>query len=106
MMAPMARTVVLDVAGQTALARDLAAGGVLVPDVLQLDEDVDLILRGLDGDEMRCSAKCVWVNGDKGSGLQLLNCDGEMKNRIAGLAASSGQGLRPVAESDGLDGPT
>jgi hypothetical protein len=113
----VARTVVLDVAGQAALARDLAAGGVLVPDLLEMNEDVELILRAGD-EEVRCAAKCVWVNGDKGSGLQLLNCDGEMKHRIAGLAGvgpqlafsapkqSSGVGPRPGTGHDGGDGPT
>jgi hypothetical protein len=105
----VARTVTLDVAGQAALARDLAAGGVLVPDVLEMGEDVELVLRGA-GDEMRCAAKCVWVNGDKGSGLQLLNCDGEMKERIASLAADATRKSTPAIHAagpdrvDGIDG--
>ena len=55
MMRAMARTVVLDLAGQAALARDLAAGGVLVPDVCTLGEDVELVLRG-GGDEVHHTA--------------------------------------------------
>jgi hypothetical protein len=91
----MARTVVLDLAGQAALARDIAAGGVLVPDVCTLGEDVELVLRG-GGDEVHVQAKCVWVNGDKGVGLQLFDCDAAMKQRIAYMAAAEG----------GIDGPT
>lgn len=81
----MARTVELEIAGQPALARDLVAGGVFVPGVaLTLGDDVDLVLRGTT-DEMRVAAKCVWVNGDQGSGLQLLGCDAEMKRKITEL---------------------
>lgn len=81
----VARTVVLDLIGQPALARDLAAGGVLVPDVLDMGEDVELHLRGAT-DELRLAATCVWVNGDQGSGLQIAGCDAAMKERITSLA--------------------
>ncbi|HUS29124.1 MAG TPA: PilZ domain-containing protein [Kofleriaceae bacterium] len=105
----MARTVVLELAGQAALARDLAAGGVLVPDVLDMGEDVDLHLRG-SGDELRVSAKCVWVNGDKGSGLQLFGCDAEMKQKITSLAAAASATTSdsPTADTPGqpaIDAP-
>jgi hypothetical protein len=97
MMRAMARTIVLDLAGQAALARDLAAGGVLVPDVCTLGEDVELVLRG-GGDEVHLRAKCVWMNGDKGAGLQLDDCDATMKQRIAYMAGASGPGLDGVTE--------
>ena len=82
----MGRTVELELAGQPALARDLVAGGVFVPGVtLTLGEDIDLLLRGASG-ELRIPAKCVWVNGDQGSGLQLLGYDAGMKQKIGELA--------------------
>lgn len=82
----MARTVELELAGQPALARDLVAGGVFVPGVtLTMGEDIELLLRGTTG-ELRIRATCVWVNGDKGSGLQLTGCDADMKQRISALA--------------------
>jgi hypothetical protein len=80
----VARSVILDLVGQSALARDLAAGGVLVPDVLTVGDDVELHLRGA-ADELSLAATCVWV-GSQGSGLQLAGCDAEMKQRIASLA--------------------
>ena len=92
----MARTVVLDLAGQVALARDLAAGGVLVPDMLELEDDVELVLRGA-GDEMWVAAKCVWVNGDQGSGLQLIGFDAD----APGLDFDA-----LYVDAPGLDGPT
>jgi hypothetical protein len=75
--------VVLELAGQPALARDLAAGGVFVPDcTLAMNQECDLVLRG-GGRELTVSAQCVWVDGTRGSGLQLIGCDGELKQRIA-----------------------
>ena len=32
-------------------------------------------------------AECVWVDGTRGSGLQLVGCDAEMKRQIAAMAA-------------------
>lgn len=85
----MSRTVELELAGQPALARDLVAGGVFVPGVtLTLGEDIDLLLRGASGD-LRIAAKCVWVNGDQGSGLQLVGFDADMKQKIADLAGDA-----------------
>jgi len=84
----VSRTVVLELAGQPALARDLVAGGVFVPDTLTLGEDCELLLRS-GGDELRLAAKVVWVNGDQGSGLQLHGCDADMKQRIAALAQAA-----------------
>lgn len=78
--------VVLELAGQPALARDLAAGGVFVPDcTLAINQECDLVLRG-GGRELTLSAQCVWVDGTRGSGLQLTGCDGELKQRIAEMA--------------------
>jgi hypothetical protein len=82
----VARTVELELAGQPALARDLVAGGVFVPGVtLTMGEDIELLLRGATG-ELRIRATCVWVNGAQGSGLQLIGCDADMKQRISALA--------------------
>ena len=90
----MARTVELELADHPALVRDLVAGGVFVPGVtLDLNEDVELLLRGISG-ELRITAKCVWVNGDQGSGLQLFGCDADMKQRITALTSA------PAAEEE------
>lgn len=94
------RTVVLALAGNQGLARDLVAGGVFVPgERLELGEDCALVLRG-PGAELVVTAKCVWV-GDAGSGLQLVGCDADLKARIAELAQAATDELPAAAEPDG-----
>ena len=79
---------VLELAEQPALARDLAAGGVFVPACqLQMHEDCDLVLRGANGDELAVAATCVWADGTRGVGLQLIGFDTAMKEKIARLAS-------------------
>ncbi len=93
--------VVLELAGQAALARDLAAGGVFVPGTtLAMNEECDLVLRG-GGQELRIAAQCVWVDGN-GCGLQLVGCDGEMKQTIAAMA----EGTNALHLAVGTDRPT
>jgi hypothetical protein len=88
--------VVLELAGEHALARDLVAGGVFVPGcTLGLNEDCELVLRGVDR-EIRLSAKCVWVNGG-GAGLQLFGCDADMRQQITLMAQTANA---PVAEAE------
>ncbi len=91
------RTVVLELAGEhNKLARDLMAGGVFVPGHdLPLNEDCQLILRG-NGAQLHLLARVVWSN-ESGIGLQLENCDADMKQRIAALAAPPGQTPHPIA---------
>lgn len=85
-----ARTVTLDLAGQHKLARDVIAGGVFVPKVeMELNEECELVLLGAGDDEVRATASVVFSNAS-GVGLQLHNCDAELKQRIAELAASVG----------------
>jgi hypothetical protein len=77
----------LDVAGEDKLARDLVAGGVFVSGYdLPLNEECELVLRGANDAEVRVAAHVVWV-GNGGIGLQLHNCDAEMKQRITNLVA-------------------
>lgn len=95
------RTVVLELGGEHAkLARDLVAGGVFVPGYsIPLNEDCELILRG-NGAQLQLNARVVWSTG-AGIGLQLENCDAEMKQRIAALAAPAATAVTPdSAEPD------
>lgn len=86
----------LELAGEHALARDLVAGGVFVPGTtLTLNEECELILRG-GGSELKLAAKCVWVDGDRGSGLQLVGCDAEMKQQIAAMAQIAEQPAQAI----------
>jgi hypothetical protein len=79
-------TVVLDLAGKHELARDLVAGGVFVPGcTLELNVECELVVRSGD-DEVRAHALVVFANA-AGAGLQLINCDAELKQRIAALAS-------------------
>jgi hypothetical protein len=82
----MSRAVVLELADNHQLARDLVAGGVFVRDVLTLGDDVTLVLRNA-GSELEVRARCVFVDAAKGSGLQLVDCDADMKQRIIALAS-------------------
>jgi hypothetical protein len=92
-----ARTVTLDVAGQHKLARDLMAGGVFVPNaVMALNEECELVLLGNGDDEVRVQAIVVFANAS-GIGLQLHNCDAELKQQIAALAAGVGVEIPPAA---------
>jgi hypothetical protein len=85
-----ARTVTLDLAGQHQLARDLMAGGVFVPKAtMELNEECELVLLGNGDDEVRAHAIVVFANAS-GVGLQLHNCDADLKQQIATLAAGVG----------------
>lgn len=96
----MARpTVVLDLAGKHALARDLVAGGVFVPGcAVPLNEECELVMRAA-AEEVRVPALVVFVNA-AGAGLQLL-CDAELKQKIAALASPE-----PEPEAAVEDEPT
>jgi len=83
------RAVVLDLATDHQLARDLVAGGVFVPGcTLAFGDECTLTLRNGDS-ELSLAAKCVWVDGDRGVGLQLVDFGASMKDQIAAFAASS-----------------
>jgi hypothetical protein len=78
----MAR-VVLDLADDHQLARDLAAGGVFVPDcAAKLLEDVELVVRAGES-ELVFVARVVFVN-DSGAGLELA-CSAEQKQQLVDL---------------------
>ncbi len=80
--------VVLELSGDPALVRDLAAGGVFVPGcALAINEDCELVIRGGD-DELTIAARVVWIERDKGAGLQLIGCDTEVRQRITRMVSS------------------
>ena len=91
------RTVVLDLASDHQLARDLVAGGVFVPELVELGEHCTLVLRNGTAD-LELHARCVYVDASRGSGLQLVDCDQDMKHRIMALA--SGMFGAPASESE------
>ena len=91
-------TVLLDLASDNRLARDLAVGGVFVPGcTLKLDEDCDLIVRALDH-EVCVAARVVFVDPTRGAGLELVQCSPGTKERIAQLAATVGISASTVTD--------
>jgi hypothetical protein len=92
------RTVVLQLGTDLQLPRDLVAGGVFVPgEALTLGEDCLLVLRNADK-SLELHAQCVFVDAAKGSGLQLVGCDADMKQQIIALAAGMSLSSEPVPE--------
>lgn len=84
----MARpTVVLELAGDHKLARDLVAGGVFVPGcALAILEDCELIVRA-GSDELKVEARVVFVD-PRGAGLELVACSPETRQQLADMAKS------------------
>jgi hypothetical protein len=88
--------VVLELAGDTPLPRDLAAGGVFVPDcALRLAEECDLVVCGA-SHQLTIPARVVYVDPRGGAGLELLGFSPEMKAQLVGLA-TPGAGSGEVA---------
>jgi len=86
----MGQRVVLELAGDHQLARDLVAGGVFVPGcTLALNEDCELVVRATSG-ELVVAARVVWHDAERGAGLQLL-CSATDKQRLEELAGLSSE---------------
>ena len=83
----MAR-VVLDLAEDDQLARDLAAGGVFVPGCTEpLLAELELVIRA-GADEVVVAARVVFVN-ESGAGCELVACPPEIKDRLAAIAKAA-----------------
>ena len=82
---------ILELGADPQLARNLIAGGVFVPGcAVGLNEDCELVVRGGGGEEIVVVARVVWIDGEgRGAGLQLLECDAELKERIGALVAAA-----------------
>ncbi|HET7499381.1 MAG TPA: hypothetical protein VFK02_00195 [Kofleriaceae bacterium] len=79
-------TVVIELAGDPATVRDLAAGGVFVPGLaLQLSEECDLVVRG-QAHQLVVPARVVYRDELRGAGLELVGFSPELKARLAELA--------------------
>ncbi|MGE5183147.1 MAG: hypothetical protein ACM31C_13845 [Acidobacteriota bacterium] len=96
------QTVILELAVDPAVARDLAAGGVFVPGcTVGLDQDCELVVRGA-GDEVTVAARVVFVDG-RGAGLQLI-CDAAVLQQIAQMASPAEPEPEPEPDPD-AEGP-
>lgn len=79
-------TIVIDLAQDAQLARDLSAGGVFVlGSELTFNDDCDLIVRG-HGGELSFEARCVYVDPQRGAGLELVGFCPAIKEQLAELA--------------------
>jgi hypothetical protein len=84
--------VVIELAGDAQFARDLAVGGVFVPGcTLKLTEECDLVVCGANH-QLSLPARVVYVEDQRGAGLELIGFSNEMKARLAEL--------EPVASGD------
>jgi hypothetical protein len=84
--------VVIELAGDAQFARDLAVGGVFVPGcTLKLTEECDLMVCGANH-QLSLPARVVYVEDQRGAGLELIGFSNDMKARLAEL--------EPVASGD------
>jgi hypothetical protein len=87
--------VVIDLAADAQVSRDLAAGGVFVPGcALRLAEECDLLVCGANH-RLVLPARVVYVDAVRGAGLELVGFSTEMKAQIAEL--------EPICAPAGLD---
>ena len=78
-------TVVIELVGDAGVSRDLAAGGVFVPGcALRLAEECDLVVRGANQD-LVVPARVVYVDDQRGAGLELIGFSSELKAQLAEL---------------------
>jgi PilZ domain-containing protein len=81
-------TVVIDLVRDIGLARDLSAGGVFVRDCkLAINSDCDLVVRGAD-EELSLPARVVFVDGNRGAGLELVGFSPAMRDQLAAFVAA------------------
>jgi hypothetical protein len=81
-------TVVIELAANERHTRDLSAGGVLVPGcALELNAECELVVRAAAG-ELRLAARVVFLDPQRGAGLELLGFGPELKEQLAALAAA------------------
>jgi hypothetical protein len=82
-------TVVIELVADARHARDLSAGGVFVPGcALELSAECGLVVRGAAG-ELHLDARVVFLDPDRGAGLELIGFGPEMKEQLAALIGTS-----------------
>jgi hypothetical protein len=78
-------TVVIELESNSQSSRDLSAGGVYVPDCgLRLAEECDLVVCGAT-ERLVLPARVVYVDAQRGAGLELVGFSLDVKARIAAL---------------------
>ncbi len=92
---------VIELAGDAQFARDLEVGGVFVPGCsLRLAEECDLVVRGASL-QLSLPARVVYVEHQRGAGLELIGFSNELKARLAELGPAQPEpGLEMTEELD------
>jgi hypothetical protein len=102
-------TVVIELADNAQFTRDLSAGGVFVAGcTLRIAEECDLVVCGAN-DQIVLPARVVYVDEQRGAGLELIGFSTEMRARLAELEPVAPQELEflddPAIDEGLLDGP-
>lgn len=102
-------TVVIELAEDPKLARDIAAGGVFVPRcALKINDDCTLVVRG-PAEEIELAARVVYVDPRTGAGLELHGFTPAMRDHLTSLfttwAAEAAAAAARAAEAGGDDAP-
>lgn len=92
----MSRTIYLELVAGSRMAGDLAVGGLFVMDgTLALQDACEIIVFN-DGGQLELPAKCVYVDGNGGVGLELIGFNEAIKTQLADLVQA---GLEAVANA-------
>jgi hypothetical protein len=92
--------VVIELAGDTQFSRDLAAGGVFVPGcLLRLADECDLVVCGVNA-QLSLPARVVYIEEQRGVGLELIGFSAEVKAQLAELEPFSPSDLVVIDEPD------
>ena len=92
-------TVVIELADDPKLARDISAGGVFVPGcALKFNEDCTLVVRGAT-EEIELHARVVYVDAATGAGLELVGFTPALREHLTKIMTSwSEPAPEPVEE--------
>ena len=96
-------TVVIELESNTQSSRDLAAGGIYVPGCgLRLAEECDLVVCGAN-ERLVLPARVVYVDAQRGAGLELVGFSLAMKARIAAFERRSREDQDDQGEREALE---
>ncbi len=81
----MSRTIYLELVAGSRMAGDLAVGGLFVMDRSLAIQDACEIIVFNDGGQLELPAKCVYIDGNGGAGLELIGFNEAIKTQLAVL---------------------
>jgi len=89
-------TVVIELADDPTLARDISAGGVFVPGcTLRINSDCALLVRG-PAEEIELAARVVYVDPKTGAGLELVGFTPALRDHLTRLMTAWSPGDEPA----------